>query len=230
MPTFLQITDLGCRDFAEVRALQERLVTLRRAGEISDCLLFCSHPPVVTAGRATSAEETAAARPGLTAAGIPLVACERGGRLTYHHPGQIIVYPIIRLEGADRDLHRFQWNLEETARRALAELGVAAERREGYPGVWVAGAKLAAIGLAVRGWVTWHGLALNLTGDLSPFGLFTPCGITDAAVTSLERVTGQAADRRRLQDWLAAAFCRIWGRTGREVRVEEILPQEVPGS
>ena len=223
----LRITDLACRDFEEVRALQERLVAARRAEEIPDTLLFCSHPPVVTAGRATTPAELAAARPALEAAGIPLVPCERGGRLTYHGPGQIILYPIVRLEGAERDLHAFQRGLEETALAALAELGIAAALREGYPGVWVGAAKLASVGIAVRGWVTWHGLALNLEGDLSPFQLFDPCGISALAVTSLERESTITPDRRRLQELLAAAFSCHFGREGRWVPAEDICPEEV---
>jgi lipoate-protein ligase B len=229
MPRLLHLTDLGCRDFEEVRALQERLVELRRAERIPDTLLFCSHPPVVTAGRATTAAELSAARAALAPAGIPLLPCERGGRLTYHGPGQVILYPLLRLEGAERDLHAFQRGLEETAVTALEELGVAARRRPGHPGVWIGPAKLASVGLAVRGWVTWHGLALNVSGDLSPFDLFHPCGITGLTVTSLERVTGQVTDRRRLQDLLAAAFCHRFRREGRQVGPGELCRQEVAG-
>jgi lipoate-protein ligase B len=222
-----------------VRALQERLVARRREGEIPDALLFCSHPPVVTAGRAATAEEIASAqvalfsaRPALAAAGIPLVPCERGGRLTYHGPGQVVMYPIVRLEGAERDLHAFQGGLEEAAIQAGAELGVAAGRRPGFPGVWVGGAsarlkKLASVGIAVRGWVTWHGLALNVGGDLSPFSLFDPCGISGLAVTSLEVETGQATDRRRLQERLAAVFCQVFRREGRVEAAERLGGEEV---
>ena len=227
MAPLLHITDLGCRDFSSVRSLQERLVALRRDSAVPDTLLFCSHPPVVTAGRATTPAELAAARPALQAAGIPLVPCERGGRLTYHSPGQVILYPLVRLEGPERDLHAFQRGLEETARTALAELGLSASLREGYPGLWVGPAKLASLGIAVRHWVTWHGLALNVEGDLSPFGLFAPCGINQLAVTSLSREMEAAPDRRRLQESLAAAFCRRFRREGRWVPPAEICPQDV---
>ena len=199
----------------------------RRAGEIADVLLFCSHPPVVTAGRATTAEETAAARPALAAAGIPLVPCERGGRLTFHGPGQVVMYPIVRLEGAERDLHAYQGGLEEAAIRAVAELGGGAGRREEFPGVWVGGGqaparKLASVGIAVRGWVTWHGLALNVGGDLSSFRLFDPCGITGLEVTSLEAETGSPVERERVQERLGAAFCEVFGREGRAAVAEDL--------
>jgi len=202
-------------------------VQARRAGRIPDTLLFCSHPPVVTAGRATTPAELAAAHPALEAAGIPLLRCERGGQLTYHNPGQVILYPIVRLEGAERDLHAFQHGLEETTLAALAEAGVTAARRKGYPGVWMGSAKLASLGIAVRGWVTWHGLALNLEGDLSPFRLFDPCGISALTVTSLEVERGVAPNRRRLQELLAAAFCHHFRREGCWVPAEEICSEEV---
>lgn len=227
MPAPLRICDLGCRDFLQVREVQERLVALRRAGRIPDTLLFCSHPPVVTAGRAADEAEIAAARAALTSANLPLYRCERGGRLTYHGPGQIIIYPILRLAGAERDLHAFQRGLEESALAALAEIGVAASRREGHPGLWIGGAKLAAVGIAVRGWVTWHGLALNVEGDLSPFRLFQPCGIAGLEVTSLEQVIGHAPERGALQEHLRDAFCRQFRREAEVVSVEALEREEV---
>lgn len=225
MPARLRVCDLGCRDFLAVRDLQESLVALRRAGRIPDTLLFCSHPPVVTAGRAAEQAEIAAARAALIPADIPLRRCERGGRLTYHGPGQIVMYPILRLAGAERDLHAFQRGLEESALAALAEIGVTAGRREGHPGLWIGAAKLASVGIAVRGWVTWHGLALNVEGDLSPFHLFQPCGIAGLEVTSLEQVIGHSPAREWLQARLADAFCRRFGREA-QVVTEDALEQE----
>ncbi len=227
MPAPLRICDLGCRDFLQVREVQERLVALRRAGGIPDTLLFCSHPPVVTAGRAAEEAEIAAARAALTPAGIALHRCERGGRLTYHGPGQVVMYPILRLAGAERDLHAFQRGLEGSAREALAEIGVAASRREGHPGLWVGAAKLASIGIAVRGWVTWHGLALNVEGDLSPFRLFQPCGIAGLQVTSLEQLIGHAPERMWLQERLGEAFCCRFGREAMVVSGEAWEQEEV---
>ncbi|HEY3398861.1 MAG TPA: lipoyl(octanoyl) transferase LipB [Armatimonadota bacterium] len=218
----LWVCDWGCRDYEEIRNLQERLVAARRAELIPDVLLLGSHPPVVTAGRATCAAERELARPALAAAGIPLREAERGGRLTYHGPGQLIGYPLLRLEGPERDLHAYQHRLEGVLIAALTGLGVAAERREGFPGVWVGGAKLASLGIAVRGWVTWHGFALNLGGDLTPFGLFDPCGITGVRVTSLAQLGYPEHDRAQLLRRVVAVFQEVFGRTGVIRRIEDL--------
>jgi lipoate-protein ligase B len=225
MPAPLHLTDLGCRDFLEVQELQRSLVARRREGAIPDTLLFCSHPPVVTAGRSASAAEIAAVAPVLAQSGLPLYPCERGGRLTYHGPGQVLGYPIVLLEGPDRDLHAYLRRLETVLLAALAGLGIAAERRPGHAGVWVGEAKLASIGVAVRGWVTWHGFALNLTGDLTPFGLFDPCGISGLVVTSVTQITGKGITRAEMQGRLGESFCREFARAGLSAPAEgAILP------
>lgn len=214
MPEPLLLIDLGCRDFLEVQQLQRRLVASRREEALPDLLLFCSHPPVVTAGRSSTPVEIAAAQPALERVGLPLHPCERGGRLTYHGPGQVIGYPILRLSGRDRDLHAYLRRLEAVVLSTLADLGIAGERHPDQAGVWVGPAKLASIGVAVRGWVTWHGFALNLTGDLTPFSLFDPCGISGLAVTSVSRLLGQEVARADLQALLGEAFCGEFGRKG----------------
>ena len=219
----LQITDLGCREFSAVRELQARLVAGVRAGASPETLLLCSHPPVVTAGRSTTPAELAAARLALDAAGIPLCACERGGRLTFHGPGQIVAYPILALRGAQRDLHAYLRALEAAILATLAEYGLAGERHPGQAGVWVGAAKVASIGVAVRGWVTWHGLALNLTGDLSGFGLIAPCGIPGQPITSMTEAAGQEISRAEAQERLAVYLCRELGREGTWQAAEEVI-------
>ena len=225
MPAPLHLTDLGCRDFREVQELQRRLVALRREGAVPDTLLLCSHPPVVTAGRSASPAEIATTALALARAGLPLHRCERGGRLTYHGPGQVLGYPLLRLDGSERDLHAYLRRLEAVMLDALAGLGIAGERRSGQAGIWVGGSKLASIGVAVRGWVTWHGFALNLTGDLTPFALFDPCGISGLAVTSVTEITRQEITRAEMQGRLGESFCREFGREGLWVPPEgAILP------
>jgi lipoate-protein ligase B len=225
MPTPLHITDLGCRDFVAVQELQRRLVGERRQGARPDALLLCSHPPVVTAGRSASAEEFEAASAALAAARIPLRRCERGGRLTYHGPEQVIAYPILALTGPERDLHAYLRGLEAAILATLADLGLHGERHPDQAGVWVGPAKIASLGVAVRGWVTWHGLALNLTGDLSPFGLINPCGVSGLQVTSVAKVAGREIARAAVQERLAAHLCRQFGHT-RSAREGMWLPAE----
>jgi lipoate-protein ligase B len=124
---------------------------------------------------------------------IPVVEVERGGEATYHGPGQLVAYPIVHLTQARRDLHRFQRDLEEIGIRTCRDFGLEATRVEGYTGVWIGARKVMSLGVAVRRWVTWHGLALNVSTDLAPFRSFNPCGLDGSVMTSLsEALPGHA--------------------------------------
>lgn len=177
--------DWGLRPYAEVHALQQRLVERIAAGGMPDLLLTGEHPPVVTLGRKTPG---GAAYP----PGIPVVEIERGGEATYHGPGQLVAYPLVHLTRARRDLHRFQRDLEELGILVLADFGIGGVRREGWTGVWVGDRKVMSLGIAVRRWVTWHGLALNVATDLAPFRAFHPCGLSGDVMTSMAEVLGRA--------------------------------------
>lgn len=175
--------DWGTRPYEEVHAAQERLVAARAEGRVPDLLLTGEHPSVVTLGRRTPK--------GFPGAGdLPVVEVERGGEATYHGPGQLVAYPIVHLAEARRDLHRFQRDLEELGIRVCAEFGVEAKRVEGLTGVWVGTRKVMSLGIAVRRWVSWHGIALNVATDLEPFRRFHPCGLDGDVMTSLAEETG----------------------------------------
>lgn len=177
--------DWGHRAYAEMHALQERLVAARADGRVGNLLLTGEHPAVVTLGRKT---------PGgfpQTVGGTPVVVVERGGEATWHGPGQLVAYPIVHLTEARRDLHRFQRDLEEIGIRVCADLGLEAGRVEGKTGVWVGPKKIMSLGIAVRRWVTWHGLALNVSNDLAPFRAFHPCGLDGSVMTSLSDRLGR---------------------------------------
>jgi lipoyl(octanoyl) transferase len=122
----------------------------------------------------------------------PFFAINRGGQATYHGPGQLIGYPIIDLRGCGQDLHKYLRWLEQLLIDLLTEYGIAACRRESLTGVWVGDRKIASIGVGVRHWITMHGFALNVSGDLSPFNHIVPCGINNVAMTSMEKETGAA--------------------------------------
>ncbi len=190
---------LGRLPFADAHRLMRDLVD-RRAGDlIPDQVLLCEHDPVITAGPGT--------RPGDIGPdpGVPVVSVERGGRATYHGPGQILLYWIRRLEPPERDLHDHLRRLEGWAIAALAVLGVAAESRPGLTGVWVAGRKIASIGIAVRRWVTWHGLALNVAGASDAFTALRPCGLHPSVMTSLDLVLGRPLSPAAAEDALRRA-------------------------
>jgi lipoyl(octanoyl) transferase len=170
--------DWGVRPYDEVHAWQERLVEKRAAGEVPNLLLTGQHPAVITLGRKSKAVVPAVDD-------VPVVEVERGGEATYHGPGQLVAYPIVHLTEARRDLHRFQRDLEEIGIRVCGDLGLEAGRVEGKTGVWTEGKKVMSLGIAVRRWVTWHGVALNVTTNLAPFRRFNPCGLDGSVMTSL---------------------------------------------
>jgi lipoyl(octanoyl) transferase len=169
----------------------DEIVTRRASGLAPDTLLLLEHTPTVTLGRGSSAEHVRWSNEALRDRGIEVHECGRGGDVTYHGPGQLVGYPILALEGARRDAHRYLRDLEEALIRTAADLGVLGERVSGLTGVWVGDSKLAAIGVRISsGWVTSHGFAMNVHGDLSGFDAIVPCGLHDRGVTSLESLTG----------------------------------------
>jgi lipoate-protein ligase B len=192
--------------------LQQDLVAERQAGTIPDTLVLVEHPDAITLGRSARPDNV------LDAGGIPVFAVERGGDVTYHGPGQLVAYPVFLLRESERDLHRYLRGLEETVLRTLADFHIAGTRRSGLTGVWTAEEtaprKLASIGVAVRRWVTLHGLALNVTTDLARFAAIHPCGFDASVMTSMARELGQPTDfaavKNALTRHLAAVFEREW--------------------
>lgn len=172
----LDVLRLGRKPYGEVHALQQELLAKRVAGEIPDTLILVEHDPVVTVGRKGDLGS-------LGNLDLPVVEVERGGEATYHGPGQVVAYPILLLDEDRRDLHRYLRDLEEVILRVLAEVDVVGRREEGLTGVWIGTQKVASLGVAVRRWVTWHGLALNVHTDLADFGSFSPCGLDPKVMT-----------------------------------------------
>ena len=198
----LRVRWLGRMKFQRALALQEETVLNKREDfSAEDQLLLLEHEPVYTIGRtpdrsSLSARGTAGQiRSGeLGAAHLPhpLFVINRGGQATYHGPGQLMGYPIIDLRRCGQDLHKYLRWLEQLLIDLLSENGIAATRRESLTGVWVDDRKIASIGVGVRHWITMHGFALNVCGDLSPFNHIVPCGINNVAMTSMEKETGTA--------------------------------------
>jgi len=196
----IDIARMGTVDYESALALQDALVTARRDDLIGDTLLLLEHPHVFTLGRGADARYLREAR-----ARVPVFRVSRGGQVTYHGPGQLVGYPILKLQGPDRDIHVYLRRLEQTIIDALAELRIAAERRAGLTGVWVGERKIGSIGVGLRRWITLHGFALNVASDLEYFGAMVPCGIAGIEMTSVELELGRAADGRGSADQLEAA-------------------------
>jgi len=204
---------LGRIGYPEALALQDRLVAARASrgegeggadgGEtLPDLLLLLEHEPVYTIGR-TRDESSLHDAEHLP---HPVVRINRGGKATYHGPGQLVGYPILDLKPRGADLHRYLRELEEVLIVTLARFGVEAGRREGLTGVWVGERKIASIGVGVRRWVSMHGFALNVCGDLGPFAEITPCGIAGVEMTSVERESGAAVTVEAVARAVAEVF------------------------
>ncbi len=196
--------------YAQAFQLQQELVGQRKRGEIADQLLFVEHPHVVTMGRNGKGENLLAGPELLARTGIDFHHTDRGGDVTYHGPGQVVGYPIFDLRDWKRDVVAYVRAIEEVLIAALAQFGIQGGRLAGATGVWVDGAKVAAIGVHISRWVTSHGFALNVDTDLEYFRYIVPCGLTKP-VTSL-RALGCDADRTQFMAALAAAFAREFGR------------------
>ncbi|MGO9319591.1 MAG: lipoyl(octanoyl) transferase LipB [Solirubrobacteraceae bacterium] len=181
------VCHLGAVAYRDALAVQERIRARRQANELPDTLLLLEHPPVYTRGRRSGAEDLPLGEDFYRAKGIDVVAADRGGRLTYHGPGQLVGYPIMRID----DVHRYLRTMEDAIIAALAEAGVQARSRheEGvdYTGVWVQDRKIASIGVHVSRGVTTHGFAVNVNNDLEPFSWVVACGLPDVTMTSLAR-------------------------------------------
>jgi lipoyl(octanoyl) transferase len=172
--------------------LQDRLVSERRRDVVPDQLLLLEHDHVITLGSSAREDHVLVEEGERERLGVALFETGRGGDVTYHGPGQLVGYPIMRLTGDRRDLHRYLRDLEEVLIRVVGGFGIRGERSEGFTGVWTPGGKIAAIGVRVSsGWITSHGFALNVHTDLSFFDRIVPCGIHERAVTSLERELGR---------------------------------------
>jgi lipoyl(octanoyl) transferase len=210
----LAVRRLGLVSYADGLDLQKALVEDRRADRIPDTLLLLEHPHVVTLGvKLAEARSNVVATPDtLVARGVDVVETGRGGDVTYHGPGQLVVYPILDLRPDRQDVHRYVRDLEEVMIRLCASYQVTAVRVAGLSGAWVEDRKIGAIGVRISRWITSHGLAFNVSADLSYFDLIVPCGIADKGVTSLSRELGRAIDVDDVIDPFIEAFAGVFDR------------------
>ncbi len=205
--------DLGRVEYGAAYELQRRLQAERDADRVPDLLLLVEHPPVITLGRRGSRDDVFLSDAELAARGIGIFETNRGGLVTYHGPGQVVGYPIVRLRALAVDAPTYVWRLEETIVRTLAGYAIAARRDQGNRGVFAEGGKIAAIGVAVTHGVTMPGVALNVCPDLDHFALIDPCGIGNLGVTSMERLLGAPPSLSDVERTLAHQFGEVFGRT-----------------
>jgi lipoyl(octanoyl) transferase len=201
----LTVAWLGRIDYQRALELQNRLAEGRVRDYFTDTLLLLEHPHVYTLGR--GADERFVLNPGQ----IPVYRVSRGGQVTYHGPGQLIGYPILKFEGEDRDVIQYLRRLEEVLIESLAALGIVAQRRTGLTGVWIGSDKIASIGVGFRRWVSRHGFAVNVTTDLSFFNSIVPCGIGGCRMTSIAAHGTRAVNSQSFSSIVAERFTAVFG-------------------
>ena len=201
----LQYHNLGRMEYLAALEIQEKLVALKQHEPSADIILFVEHEPVYTLGRGGDESNVLAPQD------VPVHRTNRGGDVTYHGPGQLVVYPIIDLRSKLRkDVHRYLRNLELSVIQTLNDFGLAASRRPPYTGIWIGDRKVAAIGIAVRRCITFHGLALNVNTDLSYFNRIVPCGLSWADVTSIAKELGADQSIERVRENFLRHFAEIF--------------------
>lgn len=203
----IRVVDLGRLDYISALAQQKTLLAARQGNTGEDTLLLVEHDPVITLGRSRASRSNV-----LLAGDIPVVQVERGGDATWHGPGQLVGYPILRLDPTERDVHAILRNLEDAMIATLVAVGLPGERRAGFTGVWCRGKKLVSIGVAVHGWVTFHGFAVNVDPDLQAFARLNPCGLEAGVMGSVASLGGEVESAPWLKHRVAVEVARAFGR------------------
>lgn len=205
---------LGITDYEEALRLQNRLAEARKEDETGDVLLLLQHPPVITMGKSGKVQNVLAPQ-ALREKKIKVIFTDRGGDVTYHGPGQLVVYPILSLRLHGLSVPDYVWNLEEMTIRLLSRFGISARRVDKLRGVWVGDEKIAALGVHLSHWVSKHGLALNVNTDLDPFTLINPCG-TGRRATSMSKMLGREFSMAEIESSMLQSFAEVF-----HVRLEE---------
>lgn len=202
----LSVAELGVVDYDAALALQTELVAARLRDDIGDTLLLLEHPHVFTLGRGADAGFIRS-----NPRGVPVHRVSRGGQVTYHGPGQLVGYPILKLDGRARDVAAYLRNLEQAIIDALAQCAIDAGRRSGMTGVWVGDLKIASIGVGIRRWVTYHGFAINVSTDLHYFDSIVPCGIEGCRMTSVAGLQHCEISMREFARIMGDSFANRFG-------------------
>lgn len=205
------VEDLGLIEYAEAWDYQKRLAQERIEGVRRDTLLLVRHPPVLTLGANFHEDNLLLPRETIENLGVQIERTDRGGDVTYHGPGQLVIYPIFDVSVHGKDLHKWMRDLEETMLLTVAAFGLQGRRFPPHTGVWIGEKKVAAIGVKIRRWVSMHGIALNCDADLSHFTLIVPCGIREYGVTSLSAECGRAVKPEDAAPHAVEAFRRVFG-------------------
>ena len=206
------VRNLGLTDYPSALAAQMEAHSAVKRGMYEGIILFAEHMPCITLGRASSnSDRLNAEKERASQSGLHIYISERGGRLTYHAPGQLLAYPVLSLNLLGRDVHRYLRNLERTVIYALKIFDIGAHIKDGYTGVWVDEKKIASIGVAVSGWITFHGLALNVKPVMEDINYAAPCGLKPNRYTSIEENLRHSPCMNKVRENLLYAFKEVFG-------------------
>ncbi len=209
------LLDLGRVEYNRVLDWQRKLVKLRKDGMARDTLVLVEHPSVITIGKDGHPENYSHVK-------IKTVQIERGGDVTYHGPGQLVVYFICNLTRRVKDMHLYIDKLQEGIIEACKEFGVTARKDSANTGVWVVDKKIASLGVAVKQWITFHGVAINLNTDLSAFKQINPCGLTSDVMSTLATITGKEIDMKKFSEVIVDKYAKIFNTNFYQIKLEEI--------
>ncbi len=220
VPSELLVSRLGSVDYRAGVALQDDLRRRVTAGDLADVLLLLEHPPVYTRGRRSTPDELPLGAAFYNARGIEVIDTDRGGKVTYHGPGQLVGYPIMHID----DVLVYVRTMERAIIAALGDLGISGQARRGrdLTGVWVEDRKIASIGVHISRGVTTHGFAVNVDNDLEPFDWVVPCGLSGVRMTSVRAETGRPASYETFRDRMAERFCEAYERAAGVLDLDEL--------
>jgi lipoate-protein ligase B len=219
------LVDLGQAKYLEVLDLQRKLVDLREKNSIPDTLLLVEHESVITLGRRGSMDNILSKAEELRSQGIHIQRVERGGDVTYHGPGQLVVYPIVHLTQRNLSVRGFVDLLEETLIKALADFGIQAGRNPEHRGVWVSHLKVAALGVAIRRWVSFHGIALNVSPNMDHFCHINPCELRSDQVTSMAELLGESPGMKEVAQKIVGRFIELFPGKWHEISATELFTE-----
>ena len=205
-----KVVDLGLMEYEKAYEVQLEYFEKRLNDEIPDTILLVEHPPVITLGKAGDVGHLLLSEEELKEKGVEFHRTTRGGDITYHGPGQLVGYPIFNLALHGKKVSQTVRKYEDALIRALSEFGIEAGILEGFPGVWIGNKKIAALGLAIRKWITFHGFALNVNNDLTPFSYIVPCGLEGKGVISMKEVLGHEVDMDLVKGTVVEKFGEVF--------------------
>jgi lipoate-protein ligase B len=215
----------GRIDYAEALNLQMEACALKKRGLDQDILLLLEHPPTITLGRNAKRDHLLVGETILQSRGVGLWNVDRGGDITFHGPGQLVGYPLLLLDGGERDVHGYMRKLEESLIALLAVYGIEGTRDPKFTGVWTRDGKIAAMGVHISRWITRHGFALNVNTDLSYYDLIVPCGLVGRNVTSIQKQLSCAVELEEIADRYVSEFGQVFNRTMTRMNEQELRNQ-----